>query len=106
MVWIKNVIIDIIVTLVIIVVTSNVLPEWADWIVLVYTPLMLLMKALALFGGISKIKQKNPEEEPPAWFLHVLYAINTAALAYAGWYITAGQWALIWLFSFIIDRRG
>lgn len=104
--WIKNVIIDIIVTIVIIVVTSNVLPAWADWIVLIYTPMMLLMKALALFGGIAKIKHKNPEEEPPAWFLHVLYAINTVALAYAGWYITAGQWAFIWLFSFIIDRRG
>lgn len=104
--WIKHVIIDIIVTIAIVVVTSNILPAWADWIVLVYTPLMLVLKALALFGGVAKVKQKNPEEEPPPWFLHTLYAINAAVLLYAGWYITAGQWGLIWLFSFIIERRG
>ena len=105
MAWLKNVVVDILVTVVIILVTNNVLPEWADWIVVVYTPFMLVLKAITLFGGVKPIKSKNAEENPPDWFLHVLYAINIAALAYAGWYITAGQWGLIWLFSFIIDKR-
>ncbi len=103
--WLKNVVIDIIVTVLIVLVTSNVLPAWADWIVFVYTPFMLLLKAIALFGGVNKIKQKEPADEPPGWFLHVLFAINIAALAYAQWWITAGLWALIWLFSFIIEKR-
>lgn len=103
--WIKHVIVDLVVTLLIVLVSSNVLPEWVDWIVLVYTPFMLVLKAIALFGGVSK-KGKKSEDDPPAWFFHVLYAINFAALLYAGWFITAGQWFLIWLFSFLIEKRG
>lgn len=103
--WLKNVIIDILVTVLIVLVTSNVLPPWADWIVFVYTPFMLLLKATILFGGVKKIKQKI-EEIPPDWFLHVLYGINVAALLYSQWWIFGGIWALIWLFSYIIERRG
>lgn len=103
--WLKNVIIDVLITVLIVLVTSNVLPEWANWIVLIYTPFMLALKALALFSGINKIKMQKPENSPPAWFFHVLYAINVAALVYGQWYITAGQWALIWLISFFIEMR-
>ena len=106
MAWLKNVVVDIVVTILIVLVTSNVLPAWADWIVLVYTPFIFLVKAVALFSGVSKIKQKKPEEEPPEWFLHTLYAINVAALLYAQWWIFAGIWAITWLFSFIQERRG
>ncbi len=105
MAWLKNVVVDIVVTIIIVLVTSNVLPAWADWIVLVYTPFILILKAIALFSGASKIKQKS-EEVPPEWFLHALYAINVAALLYGKWWIFGGMWALTWLFSYIIERRG
>ena len=103
--WLKNVVIDVAVTIIIILVTLNVLPEWADWIVYIYTPFMLLLKALALFSGVNKIKQKETGDEPPPWFFHALYAINLGALVYAQWWLIAGQWALIWLFSFVIEKR-
>ncbi len=103
--WLKNVVVDVMVTLVIILVTNNVIPDWANWIVLVYTPFMLVLKAITLFGGVKPPKSKNSEENPPEWFFHVLYAINIGALLYDQWYITAGQWALIWAFSYLIDTR-
>ncbi len=101
--WLKNAVIDIAVTVLIVLVTSNVLPEWADWIVLVYTPFILLLKATSYFGGIQ-VKKPKGEDAPPTWFFHALYAINTAALFYSQWWLVGGLWVLIWLFSFLIEK--
>lgn len=101
--WLKNAVIDIAVTVLIVLVTVNVLPEWTDWIVFIYTPFILLLKATSFFGGI-KVKPPQGEEAPPVWFFHVLYAINVAALLYSQWWIMGGLWVLIWLFSFLLER--
>ena len=106
--WLKDVLLDIAVTVLIVLATSGVLP-WARWLVVIYTPFMLAIKALAFFGGgLGQItrQRKGAEEAPPALFLHALYAINCSLLALNGWWITAGLWALIWLFSYLVERRG
>lgn len=107
MAWLKSVLLDIAITIFIALATTGVLP-WAQWVVWVYTPFMLALKALAFFaGGFGQVRRKAAPagETPPQLFFHALYAINLALLATSGWWITAGQWALIWIFSVLIDRR-
>ena len=105
--WLKDVLLDIAVTILIVLATSGVLP-WAQWIVFVYTPFMLAMKVLAFFShGVTQFARQRQEkkEAPPSLFYHALYATNTALLALYAWWLTALQWALIWLFSYLIERR-
>lgn len=102
--WLKEVIVDIAVTIFII--TAVLLAEpWMKYIIWAYTGIMLLTKTIVLFGDsftqlVSKAKNNAPE-----WFAHLLYALNTAALLYFGWWYAAAGWALIWLFSFLTQRK-
>lgn len=102
--WIKTIIIDLIVTAVIIVAVTTDL-AWARWAVVIYTPIMLILKIVALVGG-SFTKQFKPRgPEAPAWVLHLLYAANVVALGLASWWITAAQWLAIWIISYIEWRQ-
>lgn len=101
--WLKNAVIDIAVTILIVLVTVNALPEWADWVVLIYTPFILLLKATSFFGGI-KVKPPQGADAPPVWFFHVLYAINVAVLLYSQWWLVGGAWVLIWVLSFLLEQ--
>ncbi len=106
--WLNQVLLDIAITVLILLSTSEFVP-WARWIVLVYTPFMLVIKAIAYFSpGLTQFSRQRKEETAaaPALFYHALYAINVAILGLYAWWITALQWVLIWLFSFLIERRG
>lgn len=102
--WLKSIILDLIVTALLITAVTTDL-SWARWVVIIYTPFMLLLKVLALVGQslIEQFKPRSPEA--PAWAFHLLYAVNVAALACAQWWITAAEWAVIWLLSYIEHRR-
>ncbi|MEZ4702307.1 MAG: hypothetical protein R2834_18375 [Rhodothermales bacterium] len=106
--WLKDVVLDIAITVFIVLATTGMV-SWAQWVVFIYTPFMLAIKALAFFGGgvgqVSR-QRKKADDAPPALFFHALYAINVTLLALNTWWISAGQWALIWLFSFLVERRG
>jgi hypothetical protein len=108
MTWLKNVVVDLAIMIVIVLATTGVIP-WTQWVVFIYTPFMLALKALAFFGGglkaVSK-PQKQAAEAPPALFFHALYAVNVAVLALSGWWLTAAQWALIWVLSSLVAHRG
>lgn len=101
--WIKNAIIDLVVTVLI------ALLVWQDWrwaevAVWIYTPLMVALKALALFmGSLGGLAQR--QASAPAWLYHVLYAANVALLAIDARWILAGLWVLIWALSVVADRR-
>lgn len=101
--WIREVIVDIAVTLFII--ASVLLADpWMRYIIWAYTGIMLLTKTLVLTSdGFMQMVQKS-KSEAPEWFAHVLYAINTIVLAFFSWWYAAGGWALIWLFSFLAQR--
>ncbi len=99
MAWLKNVLIDVLVTIVIGIYAFQT-AEWGYWIITIYTPLMLLLKVAAVASGVTKKVKKDPNAAPD-WFYHVLYAVNLLLLLYTGWWIMAGGWAAIWLLSAI-----
>lgn len=102
--WIKHVLVDCAATA-LIVFASLTDAGWARWIVLVYTPLMLVLKALALLltGFMHLAKPRG--EAPPPWFLHGLYAANVAVPLLTQWWLVGGGWALIWILSVAAERK-
>ena len=112
--WIKNVLVDVAATVLIVLVATLDL-TWARWIVLIYTPFMLIMKVLVFLGGHSLGQLKPKGDGVPAWFYHALYAVNVMVTAgYAAvsagattqhWWMLAGGWALIWILSIAAEAR-
>ena len=101
--WLKDAIIDIAVTLVI-VAYAIWRPEWAWWVIVIYTPLMLLLKLSALSSPVRALSGKA-KVTVPGWFYHVLYAVNVVALLVAEWWIVAAGWVLIWVLSMIAESK-
>ena len=114
MLWIKNVVVDLTIT-VLIVLAAMMDLRWARWIVLIYTPLMLIMKVVVFLGSRSLGQLKQKGDGVPVWFYHALYALNVAvtagaALTSAGtdmrhWWMIASGWALIWILSIAAEAR-
>lgn len=100
--WLKNVVVDIAATILVLVTVFGEI-EWAYWLLAVYTGFMVIVKIIGLLGPAVKVKKDA--ETPPDWFYHVLYAINVAALAYGKYWMLAGGWGLIWILSIIYKRR-
>ena len=110
--WLQSAVIDISITVVIVMWVFGILPEWAQWIVYIYTPLIAAIKLLAFVTGLDKVKTASTGNEPPSLFYHLLYAINVAALLYAHFAhqhlepgIMAGLWVLTWILSVLSERR-
>ena len=114
MAWIKNALIDIAVT-VLIVLTAVLDLTWARWLVLIYTPFMLIIKVIAFLSSQSIGQLQRKGDGVPSWFYHALYATNIAAMAgyaliaagtfaYQGWMLAAG-WAAIWILSIAAEVR-
>lgn len=101
--WLKNALIDLAVTVVIVIATIWG-PSWAVWIVLVYTPLMLVIKIAVLTSDWTR-QMRRSDHDVPAWFYHVLYAVNTILLLSHGWWFTGAQWIGIWVLSVLNDRQ-
>lgn len=108
--WLKHVLVDVAVT-VLLVVAATLNLEWAHWIILIYTPLMLILKIVAFTGSHALGKAKQKETGVPVWFYHVLYAVNVAASVWAAmkgmehWWLIASGWVLIWTLSIAADVR-
>jgi hypothetical protein len=103
--WIKNVLLDLAVVAVIFAAVVLRL-EWARWVVLIYTPFMILLKLVGL-RSIARIKMptKKTVEVAPAGFYHALYGVNVALLLYGQWWIVAAGWIVIWVLSYLHQRR-
>jgi len=102
MAWIKNAIIDIAVTA-IIVVYALTTATWGWWIIAIYTPLMLLLKVLAMSGAAAAVQRKA--DDVPGWFYHLLYGVNVLMLLYASFTNAAIGWAAIWILSAIVESK-
>ena len=63
---------------------------------LIYTPLIIFAKIVALR---SKIVQHRVKNTAPTWLFHVLYALNILFLVIQQWWILAGMWLIVWLLS-------
>lgn len=97
--WIREVIVDIAVTIAIIL--AVFLPyHWLHIAVEIYTPLMLLLKLIVYFtGGFNQLVRKT-QTHAPFWFMNLLYAINVIVLLSSHWWLTGAEWAAIWLLSY------
>lgn len=99
--WFKEAFLDLVVTGVILL---AVMPAftWARWIVLVYTPFMLLLKLGAWLAAphLPRLRRSAPEA-----LFHMLYGLNVLVLLAGRWWGMAAAWALIWTFSIAIERR-
>jgi hypothetical protein len=102
MTWIKNAIIDVAITAVI-VAYALTMATWSWWIIAIYTPLMVLLKVFALSGAASSVQRKA--DDVPSWFYHVLYAANVLLLLYASFLYAAIGWAAIWILSTIVESK-
>ncbi len=101
--WIKNVVLDIAVTIVIAVWVFT-RPEWAYWVIVIYTPLLLLLKLTTVSSGLSKVAALAGDTTPN-WFYHVVYASNVILLFIGEWWIVGAGWAIIWLMSMIQESK-
>ena len=102
--WLKSILLDIAILVVIVVFVFQG-AEWARLTVLIYTPLMLALKALALAGARSVPKMKKAVSDVPPVVYHALYGANVALLLYGREYLLAAGWILIWVLSVVIDSR-
>lgn len=101
--WLKDVIVDICVT-VFIAAAFWLADPWMWWVIAIYTGLLLIAKSIVLTGdGFLSRSQKS--QQAPEWFLHLLYAVNVVLLGLAGWWYLMAAWCLIWLFSFLGLRK-
>lgn len=102
--WIKNVLIDLATTILIVLGTVVGL-EWAAWIVFIYTPVMVLLKLAAFLGPTFTSQFRRADTDVPIWFYHLTYFINVGLLTWAAltvaegsgtWWLAALGWLLIW----------
>lgn len=102
--WLKDVIVDIAATAVIIatVLTSNSILAGIVW---GYTGLLLLAKLIPLVGDGFQYMMKKSKTDAPEWFSHLLYATNTGLLLYFQWWYAGAGWAIIWVLSYITQRK-
>jgi hypothetical protein len=101
--WLKGVLVDICVTI-LIAVAYWLGDPWMWWVIAIYTGLLLIAKSMVLTGdGFLRRSQKS--QKAPEWFLHLLYALNVVLLALAGWWYLMAAWVLIWLLSVLGLRK-
>ncbi|GMQ81958.1 MAG: hypothetical protein BMS9Abin05_1396 [Rhodothermia bacterium] len=111
MAWLRNVVIDLLVTIVIAVFVLTE-ADWGYWIIVIYTPLILLLKIGAALSGISGAVKKGVKKKPgdldkdvPVWFYHALYGANLIMLLYVNWWVISVAWAAIWILSAVQEAR-
>jgi hypothetical protein len=100
MLWLKNTLVDIAVTI-FIGFACWLNSAWMWWIIAVYSILMILAKAAAIRGEIF-VQQSRPA---PDLFFHILYAVDIILLIFAHWWYLVAGWILIWLFSYLGQRK-
>jgi hypothetical protein len=102
--WIKNVVVDIVVSI-IIVIGVLVQIQWLQIVIIAYTGLMLFLKFMAVVNEQFMKSVKKTTIQVPLWFTSSLYAFNVFILLGFAWYTTALQWILIWLFSWLAYKK-
>lgn len=102
--WLKDVVVDIIATLAIVlsVIVGHPVLTVIIWI---YTSLLLIVKLIVLVGDDFLNIMNKANTEAPKWFSHLLYALNTGLLFYADHLYLGAGWTLIWVISFITQQQ-
>lgn len=102
--WLKHVIVDLAITAIIILYALQS-PEWAWWIIVIYTPLLIVLKLLAMSSGVAGAVKAKGGNEPPDWFFHAIYAVSVLLLLRSEEFLLAAGWAVIWLLSAVAQSK-
>ena len=94
--WLKHITVDLIATIIIAIVVFFEDTTVLEYVLYVYTALMVLARAFTLFNQNFRDLTKRKTESAPAWMYHVLYLLNVAFLVYGMYYISATGWVFIW----------
>ena len=99
--WLKEVVVDVIITIVLV---GIFLFNKTEWVLAfqIYTPILIFLKTLALLG--SRVKHRLQGNAPPTFF-HTLYAINVLVLIINGWWALSVQWMIVWFLSSLFQIR-
>lgn len=102
--WIREVIVDILVTLIIGLAVFTHL-HWLHAVIMIYTGVVLLLRILTLLNAGVIASGKLIRSSVPLWFYHLDYGINILIFVIGEWWITAAAWAVIWALSFYYHRQ-
>lgn len=103
--WLKHITVDLIATLVIAIVVFFDATVVLEYVLYIYTALMVLARLFTLFNQNFRSITKRKTKSAPNWMYHVLYLLNVAFLAYGMYYITAAGWVFIWAVAHYVHSR-
>lgn len=102
--WLKQIVVDILATLVIALVVFFDSSPVLEYVVYIYTGLMVLARAFTLFSQNFRAITKKKVAEAPVWIYHLLYFLNTAILIFGTYYIVSVGWAFIWFVAAYVHK--
>ncbi len=102
--WIKNIILDIVITAALVVLAIFKF-GWLELFMMFYTPLMVVLKVAVFFNKSMILAAAKQKDATPMWVMHLIYGVNTFAMIYGQFWILAAEWGAIWLFSWLTDNR-
>lgn len=102
--WLKDSIVDILVTIFIVIAVFLEAPILSG-IIIGYTLVLLIAKGVILIGDDTLNLLNKTKTEAPVWLSHLLYGMNTVVLLYSGWWYTGAGWAVIWALSYMAQRK-
>jgi len=102
--WLKQIVVDILATLVIALVVFFDSSPVLEYVVYIYTGLMVLARSITLFSQNFRAITKKKVAEAPVWIYHLLYFLNTAILIFGAYYLVSAGWAFIWFVAAYVHK--
>ncbi|MEX0780494.1 MAG: hypothetical protein WD491_12285 [Balneolales bacterium] len=102
--WYKEIIVDILVT-VFILLTVILEAVWMQYTLAAYTCLMLIVKIVVYFNENYRSLLKKKNQIIPASVIYQLYGVNITILILFDWWIMAVLWLLIGIISYMTDKK-
>ncbi len=105
MTWLKHIAIDGLATLVIAIVVFFDETALLEYVLYIYTGLMVIARLISLLSTDFRAITKRKVSEAPAWIYHLLYCLNVIFLVIGQYYITASAWTFIWAVAYYVHRK-
>ncbi len=103
--WLKQIVVDILATLVIALVVFFDSSPILEYVVYIYTGLLVIARSFSLFSQNFRAITKKRVEEAPTWVYHLLYFLNTSFLIAGSYYITSAGWVFIWIVAAYVHKK-
>lgn len=103
--WLKQIVVDILATLVIALVVFFDSSPVLEYVVYIYTGLLVLARFFSLVSQNFRAITKKRVAEAPTWIYHLLYFLNTFFLIIGSYYITSVGWVFIWFVAAYVHKK-